>query len=92
MLSVAADAPPDGENWLQEIKHDGIARSFASPAARERAYTRRRLDWSTEYRRVVEAASRLRCKAAIMQFADAVPLAQAADFMCRTKRELREES
>ena len=66
MLSVLVDAPPAGEGWLHEIKHDGNRTLIVVDRGTVRAFTRRGLDWSKEYGRLCEGATKLKCRSAIL--------------------------
>jgi bifunctional non-homologous end joining protein LigD len=58
--------PPSGEGWIHEIKHDGYRTLIVIDQGKVRGFFRHGRDWTGPYRRVVEAADKLSCQAAIM--------------------------
>ena len=58
--------PPSGEGWIHEIKHDGYRTLIVIEGGKVRAFSRHGRDWTGPYRRVVEAATKLPCQAAII--------------------------
>jgi bifunctional non-homologous end joining protein LigD len=58
--------PPAGEGWIHEIKHDGYRTLIVIDQGRVRAFSRHGRNWTGPYRRVVEAAAKLPCKAALI--------------------------
>jgi DNA ligase D-like protein (predicted ligase) len=66
MLPTLVDTPPDGDDWIHEIKYDGYRTVVAVDGADSRAYTRSGLDWSDRYAPLVHAAAGLRCDTAIL--------------------------
>jgi len=58
--------PPSGEGWIHEIKHDGYRTLIVIDGGKFRAFSRHGRDWTGPYRRVIEAASKLSCQAAIL--------------------------
>jgi DNA ligase D-like protein (predicted ligase) len=58
--------PPSGEGWIHEIKHDGYRTLIVIAGGKVRAFSRWGRDWTGPYRRVVEAAGKLPCKAALI--------------------------
>jgi len=58
--------PPSGEGWIHEIKHDGHRTLIVIDGGKVRAFSRHGRDWTGPYRRVVEAADKLPCKAALI--------------------------
>src|SRR5262245_33636606 len=65
-LPSLSDAPPEGDGWLHEIKHDGYRTQLLVERSTARALTRRALDWSEKYAPIVEAATALPVKSAII--------------------------
>ena len=63
-------------DWLHEIKHDGFRTEVAMGGGRARAFTRRGHDWSDRYARIVEAATALPCRSALI---DGEAIVQEAD-------------
>jgi DNA ligase D-like protein (predicted ligase) len=66
LLPVPAETPPEGEGWLHEIKHDGNRTMLVIERGQARAFTRRGLDWTSEYRRITDASAALKCRTAIL--------------------------
>jgi DNA ligase D-like protein (predicted ligase) len=58
--------PPSGDGWIHEIKYDGYRTLIVINQGRVRAYSRHGRDWTGSYRRVVDAAAKLPCKAALI--------------------------
>jgi bifunctional non-homologous end joining protein LigD len=58
--------PPTGEGWIHEIKYDGYRTLIAIDRGQVRAFTRNGSVWTATYRRVVDACSKLACKAAVL--------------------------
>jgi DNA ligase D-like protein (predicted ligase) len=59
MLASLADAPPEGDDWLHELKYDGYRTELALWRGDGRAYTRRGHDWSYRYEPLLIAAGAL---------------------------------
>jgi ATP-dependent DNA ligase len=57
---------PTGEGWIHEIKYDGYRTLIVIDQGKVRAYSRPGRDWTGPYRRVVDAAAELPCKAALI--------------------------
>jgi ATP-dependent DNA ligase len=57
---------PSGEGWIHEIKHDGYRTLIVIEGGKVRAFSRHGRDWTGPYRRVVEAAAKLSCHAALI--------------------------
>lgn len=53
-------APPSGDGWLHEIKHDGYRMMVARDGDRVRLYTRNGHDWADRFPAVVAAAIALK--------------------------------
>ena len=58
--------PPEGDDWIHEIKWDGYRTELIVANGTARAFTRRGFDWSDRYRPIVEAAAALPAKSAII--------------------------
>jgi DNA ligase D-like protein (predicted ligase) len=58
--------PPSGQGWIHEIKHDGYRTLIVIDGRKVKAFSRHGRDWTGPYRRVVEAASKLLCKTALI--------------------------
>jgi len=66
MLPTLVDEPPDGDDWIHEIKHDGYRTQLVIEDGGARAYTRRGADWTAKYQRLADAAAGLRVKSAVI--------------------------
>ena len=53
MLASLVEQPPDGEEWIHEIKHDGYRTLLALEDGKVQAFTRRGADWTAKYGAVV---------------------------------------
>ena len=51
---------PNGPGWLYEIKHDGYRLMVRKEGDRVRIYTRRGVDWTTRFPRIVSSVRKLR--------------------------------
>ena len=58
--------PPEGAEWVHEVKHDSYRTMLVVEHGSARAYTRNDHDWSNRYQRIVEAARELSCRSAIL--------------------------
>jgi ATP-dependent DNA ligase len=58
-IPTAADTPPNGPQWIHEIKLDGYRLIVSKRGDRVRLFTRRGYDWSERYPQIVAAASAL---------------------------------
>ena len=65
LLSLT-DQPPQGSEWLHEVKHDGYRTLLIVQRGQARTYTRNGLDWSDRYPGIVSAAKKLDCRSAIL--------------------------
>ena len=65
-LATSVDQPPEGANWIHEIKHDGYRCQVLLEAGRARVLTRTGLDWSEHFPAIVNAAVKLDCQSAII--------------------------
>jgi bifunctional non-homologous end joining protein LigD len=66
MLPTLVDAPPEGAEWLHELKYDGFRTQIALGAGGERAFSRAGHDWTAKYRPLVEAAASLGASEALI--------------------------
>src|SRR5687768_6327121 len=66
LAPTLVDTPPSGDGWIHEIKHDGFRTLVLVEHGRARAFSRRGLDWTARYPRIVAAAEALPCMAAII--------------------------
>jgi DNA ligase D-like protein (predicted ligase) len=65
-LPCLTDEPPEGEDWIHEVKHDGYRTLLVVERGQARAYTRNGFDWSQSYPGIVNAAASLNCRSAIL--------------------------
>ena len=65
-LVSPVDQPPEGKHWIHEIKHDGYRCQVLVERGQARVFTRNGFDWTDRYPSFVRAASKLRCKSAII--------------------------
>jgi ATP-dependent DNA ligase len=65
-LASPVDQPPEGEQWIHELKHDGYRCQVLLEPWRTRVTTRKGYDWSDRYPSIIRAASALRCESAII--------------------------
>jgi DNA ligase D-like protein (predicted ligase) len=66
MLLTLVEAPPEGEEWIHEIKYDGYRTVLALNRDDSRAFTRNGHDWTAKYRPIVDEAAALPCRTAIL--------------------------
>jgi bifunctional non-homologous end joining protein LigD len=59
MMPTLVEKPPEGGGWIHEIKFDGYRTQIVISGKKARAYTRRGLDWTKKYGRIVGAAREL---------------------------------
>ena len=92
MMPTLVESPPEGEDWLHEIKYDGYRTIVAVDGVDTRAYTRNGHDWSAKYDMIVHEAAGLRCDTAILdgemivQNQDGVPTSEPCDRPSRPHR------
>jgi bifunctional non-homologous end joining protein LigD len=65
-LPVKAAAPPSGEAWLHEIKHDGFRVIARKDGERVRLYSRPGNDLTARFPLIAEALARLRSRSCII--------------------------
>jgi bifunctional non-homologous end joining protein LigD len=65
-LATSVDQPPEGSDWIHEIKHDGYRSQVLLERGQVRVFTRNGHDWTDRYPSIVLAAANLRCKSAII--------------------------
>ncbi len=63
-LATLATAPPEGADWLHEIKYDGYRAIAAVAGDRCRLYTRSGQDWTDKFASIAGALARARTSAA----------------------------
>src|SRR5262249_14072835 len=65
-LPTLVDQPPEGADWIHEIKHDGYRTMLVLERGKACAYTRNGHDWSDRYSGIIRAAVKHPCRAAIL--------------------------
>jgi len=65
-VPTLVDAPPDGSEWIHEIKYDGYRTQLIVEDGKARIYSRRGLDWTSDYHPIAASAETLRCSSAII--------------------------
>jgi bifunctional non-homologous end joining protein LigD len=60
------DQPPDGDEWIHEIKHDSYRTLLAPEDGKIQGFTRRGADWMTKYGAVVRQVAELPARSAIL--------------------------
>jgi bifunctional non-homologous end joining protein LigD len=65
-LATLVKAPPEGDDWVHELKYDGYRCAVAFAGGVARCYTRKGLDWTERFQRIAEAATHLPAKSALI--------------------------
>jgi DNA ligase D len=65
-LAGVADAAPQGEGWLHEIKYDGYRTIVRIADGEARLFTRNKHDWTHRYRALADAFKRVPCETALI--------------------------
>ncbi|MCR4282407.1 MAG: DNA ligase D [Bauldia sp.] len=65
-LATLVDAPPEGKDWLHEIKFDGYRIVAAIGGGKAVTYTRSGLDWTDKFRPIVRPLADLPVKSALI--------------------------
>jgi bifunctional non-homologous end joining protein LigD len=65
-LAVLADRPPEGDEWLHEVKYDGYRLVAFISNGKVRLRTRRGNDWTERFSAVAEALSQLKVDSAVI--------------------------
>ncbi|RJT37613.1 ATP-dependent DNA ligase [Mesorhizobium waimense] len=65
-MPTLVEKPPEGDDWIHEVKFDGYRSQIIIDDADVRIFTRRGLDWSAKYRDLVDAAKELNVQNAIV--------------------------
>lgn len=66
MKPALVETPPQGDDWLHELKYDGYRSQFILAGPDSRAFTRTGLDWTGKYSSILADLGRLDCKEAIL--------------------------
>jgi len=65
-LATLVTSPPEGEEWLHEIKYDGYRAIAAIAAGNVRIYTRSHQDWTAKFSSIAEALRSLKLASALL--------------------------
>ena len=65
-LATLVDAPPEGRDWLHELKYDGYRCLIAVGDGQVRCYTRNGLDWTDRFSGLVPSALALPVESALI--------------------------
>ena len=65
-LPSLTEHPPEGADWIHEVKHDGYRTMLLVERGTVHAYTRNGHDWSDRYPGIIAAARKLPCRSAIL--------------------------
>jgi bifunctional non-homologous end joining protein LigD len=65
-LATLVASPPEGDDWLHEIKYDGYRAIAAIGGGRVRIFTRTGLDWTEKFAGIARALEKLRVKNALL--------------------------
>lgn len=65
-LATLVEAPPAGNDWLHEIKYDGYRAITAIAGGAVAIYTRKGLNWTDRFGRLVPALRQLNCESALL--------------------------
>src|SRR3982750_531913 len=65
-LATPVKEPPEGDQWLHEVKYDGYRIGCAIEGRRVTLWSRRGDDWTREFPEIAEAARRLPVRRALI--------------------------
>src|SRR4051812_30002688 len=65
-LPSLTSSPPEGDDWIHEIKHDGYRTLLVLREGAAHAYTRNGYDWTAKYWPIVQACEALPCRQAVI--------------------------
>jgi bifunctional non-homologous end joining protein LigD len=77
-LCTPVETPPNGKQWLHEIKYDGYRLQAAVSGASVRLYTRTGLDWTARFGAIARALARMNFKDVLLDGEAAVADAHGA--------------
>ncbi|TRC72046.1 ATP-dependent DNA ligase [Mesorhizobium sp. WSM4307] len=66
LMPALVEKPPEGANWIHEVKFDGYRSQIVIDSEGVRIFTRRGLDWTAKYRDLSKAAASLNVENAII--------------------------
>jgi bifunctional non-homologous end joining protein LigD len=58
-VPTLVEAPPEGANWIHEIKHDGYRMQLVIDGTRVWLFSRNGLDWSHRFPQLIRSAAKL---------------------------------
>jgi hypothetical protein len=65
-LPSLTDQPPEGADWIHEVKHDGYRTMLLVERGAARVHTRNGHNWSDRYPGIIATARKLPCRSAII--------------------------
>jgi bifunctional non-homologous end joining protein LigD len=65
-LATLAEKPPEGDNWIHEIKFDGYRIQARLDRGKVKLMTRRGLDWTNKFATIAEAVAALPAQAVLI--------------------------
>lgn len=66
LMPTLVEKPPEGSDWIHEVKFDGYRSQMVIDEDGTRIYTRRGLDWTSKYRDLAAASAELGAESAII--------------------------
>lgn len=60
------EVPPQGDDWINDIKYDGWRTQIILEAGKARVFTRNGHDWTAKFRAIADAASEIDVASAIL--------------------------
>ena len=66
LMPTLVEKPPEGEDWIHEVKFDGYRSQLVIDEDGTRIYTRNGHDWTAKYRDLVKEAASLGAESAIV--------------------------
>ncbi|AZO41359.1 ATP-dependent DNA ligase [Mesorhizobium sp. M7D.F.Ca.US.005.01.1.1] len=66
LMPTLVEKPPEGDDWIHEVKFDGYRSQLIIDEDGTRIFTRRGLDWTSKYRDLVKEAASLGGESAIV--------------------------
>ncbi|TPL30157.1 ATP-dependent DNA ligase [Mesorhizobium sp. B2-4-7] len=66
LMPTLVEKPPEGDDWIHEVKFDGYRSQIIKDETGVRIFTRRGLDWTAKYRDLARTAAGLDVESAII--------------------------
>jgi bifunctional non-homologous end joining protein LigD len=66
LMPTLVEQPPEGDDWIHEVKFDGYRSQLVIDEDSTRIYTRNGHDWTAKYRDLVKEADSLGAESAIV--------------------------